>query len=552
MTPEDHKRSKQNMASMQPETFFKMVDVGWHHQYMTNTLQLNQGLGTFSEVAHMTGIDRTDWSWAPLFADLDNDGWKDLFVTNGIKRDVTNNDFKMKVDSLIAQRGKNLDFTEVMDMIPTHVSDNIFYRNTTDLGFENANSIWNVNHNFISTVQLMDLDLDGDLDLITNNLDAPASIIQNLAADYGHQSFIQFKLEGDSLNPNGIGAEIFLETSAGIEHQQVLLGRGFQSSMEPIAHFGLGSDSLVNGHIEWPDGTLTLLDELRGGTRHSVKKEFHNVEIEISKASRSLLEESDLIYHQHHENEYDDFAREILLPQRQSEHGPALAVADVNGDQLDDVFIGASHGDSPALFIQTLRGKFRQSGSQPWAEFRDSEEIGAHFFDADNDGDKDLYIAAGSTEKFLAAPAYRDQLYLNNGSGKFTHSKDALPKMLRSSQVVRSADIDSDGDLDLFVAGRNVPGAYPKTPNSFILINEDGTFVDRTKSWNKKIPFLGMVTDALFQDLDGDSVPDLVVCGEWMSIRILQEPRRHVDGEDRGVGRPEYQRMVVQSGSIRS
>lgn len=521
MTPADHKRSKQNMASMRPETFFKMVEVGWHHQYMTNTLQLNNGNGTFSEIAHLAGIDRTDWSWAPLFADLDNDGWKDLFVTNGIKRDVTNNDFKMRVDSLIAQKGSKLDFAEVMNMIPTHVSENIFYRNSTDLGFEMVNSEWNVHHKATSTgAAYADLDLDGDLDLITNNLDAPASIIQNLSADAGDQNYIQFKLEGDSLNPFGVGAKVKVESESGAQIQELMPARGFQSSVEPILHFGIGADSVTKVQIEWPDGRMWESD-LKANNRHTLSHEKAFTD-DGSDTIHVLFNESDLLRHEHVENDYNDFAKEVLLPHRQSEHGPAMAVADVNGDGLDDVFFGASLNDSPTLFIQSSTGKFSEVNSQPWTKFKASEEIGAHFFDADNDGDPDLYVAAGSTEKFLADPAYRDQLYLNNGSGKFTHAVGALPKMLRSSQVVRSADIDEDGDLDLFVGGRNVPGAYPKTPNSFILINENGVFSDHTRSWNKAIAFLGMVTDAEFADLDGDSLQDLVVCGEWIPIRFFR------------------------------
>lgn len=521
MTPADHKRSKQNMASMRPETFFKMVEVGWHHQYMTNTLQLNNGNGSFSEIAHLAGIDRTDWSWAPLFVDLDNDGWKDLFVTNGIKRDITNNDFKMRVDSLIAQKGSKLDFAEVMDMIPTHVTENIFYRNTTDLGFEMVNSKWNVHHKATSTgAAYADLDLDGDLDLITNNLDAPASIIQNLNADSGDQNYIRFSLEGDSMNPFGVGAKVKVESESGAQIQELMPARGFQSSVEPILHFGLGADTVCKVQIEWLDGRMWESD-LKANSRYTLNHEKGFTDDEFDTIHVHFYE-PDLLKHEHRENEYNDFAKEVLLPHRQSEHGPALAVADVNGDDLDDVFMGASHNDSPTLFIQSSTGKFSKANSQPWSNFKASEEIGAHFFDADNDGDQDLFVAAGSTEKFLADPAYRDQLYLNNGSGKFTHADGALPKMLRSSQVVRSADIDQDGDLDLFVGGRNVPGAYPKTPNSFILINENGVFSDHTRSWNKSIAFLGMVTDAEFADLDGDSLQDLIVCGEWMPIRFFR------------------------------
>lgn len=525
MTPPDHKRSKQNMASMRPDQFFKMVEVGWHHQYMANTLQMNNGNGSFSEVAHLTGIDRTDWSWAPLFVDLDNDGFKGLFVTNGIKRDVTNNDFKIEVRKVMQEKGTTLQFDQVMNMIPQSVSANLVYRNDGNLHFEKSNDVWNYEHAVLSSgAAYADLDLDGDMDLITNNLDAEASIIRNTTNDNGTSNYLQIELKGEKDNPFSIGSKSTLYTDHGKQYLELFHARGFQSSVEPLLHFGLGNATIDSLVIDWYDGTSTMLKPEKN-QRITVDKATANSSVKPTEKKKTLFTGVSKIIglnHIHRESIFNDFATEILLPHRQSQHGPALAIADVNADGLDDVFVGASVDRSPTLFIQDASGKFKISTSQPWDKNKHSEEIGAHFFDADGDGDKDLYVAAGSTEFPLGDKAYQDKLYLNDGSGKFKEANGALPTLLTSTQTVISADIDADGDLDLFVGGRNVPGAYPKSPNSFILINENGKFTDKTAEWSNDLRFAGMITDAVFADITEDNLPDLIVCGEWMPIRFFE------------------------------
>lgn len=526
MTPPDHKRSKQNMASMRPDQFFKMVEVGWHHQYMTNTLQMNNGNGSFSEIAHLAGIDRTDWSWAPLFVDLDNDGLKDLFVTNGIRRDVTNNDFKIQIKKVIAEKGSTLDFEQIMNMIPRSVSDNLVYRNNGDLHFDKANESWNYKHKMLSTgAAYADLDGDGDMDLITNNLDSEASIIKNTSNDNGGSRFLQVELKGEGNNPFAIGTKATLYTNSGPQYLELLHARGFQSSVEPLLHFGLGDSEMDMLVIDWYDGTSSVITELTPNERIVVDKSTTK-KLDESKTYKSVMfadiSNSSGLNHIHVESDFNDFATEILLPHRQSQHGPSLAVADVNGDDLDDVFVGSSVGNSPVLLLQTTDGKFSEAGSQPWDKNKRAEEIGAHFFDADGDDDLDLYVACGSTEFPLGDKSYQDKLYLNDGTGVFSEAKNALPAMLSSTKTVTSTDVDGDGDLDLFVGGRNVPGAYPKSANSFLLINEDGKFLDQTDEWSDELRLAGMVTDAVFADITADNLPDLILCGEWSAIRFFE------------------------------
>lgn len=526
MTPPDHKRSKQNMASMRPDQFFTMVRVGWHHQYMTNTLQLNNGNGSFSDVAHLAGIDRTDWSWAPLFVDIDNDGNKDLFITNGIRRDVTNNDFKVKIRDIMSERGNTLRFDEVMNMIPITVTDNLIYRNAGDVKFDKANETWKYKHSLTSTgAAYADLDQDGDMDLITNNLDVPASIIENTTNDEGKSNYIQLKLEGEAVNPFAVGSKVTLYSGSERQYLELQPARGFQSSVEPILHFGLGNASIDSLQVMWPDKSVSSIIHPKTNQRLTVLKSEQKSHPAFNLKPKQLFADKtkqvgiDLM---HQETEFNDFASEILLPQRQSQHGPALAVADVNGDGLDDIFVGATKGVAPTLLIQKTDGTFNSSSAQPWSKPTTSEQIGAHFFDADGDGDYDLYVANGSTEMPLGDRSYQDVLYTNDGTGKFSEAKDALPPSLTSTKVVRSVDVDGDDDLDLFVGGRNVPGAYPKSPNSMLLINDGGKFTDKTKEWSNALRFAGMVTDAAFVDITGDEKPDLIISAEWSEIRFFE------------------------------
>ena len=532
MTPPDHLRNKQNMASMRPLQFFRMVELGWHHQYMANVLQRNNGNGTYSDVAHVAGVDRTDWSWAPLFADFDNDGWKDLFITNGIWREVGNNDYKNKVKELAAEKGTSLPFDEVMALIPQAAPENYMFRNNgadksgqASLSFSKAMDSWGYHHAAVSTGgAYADLDADGDMDLVVCDVNRPVTVVENLFSGTDGVHYLQVVLKGSGANTHAIGAAVSLHTKAGQQVLEQSLTRGFQSSVEPLLHFGIGDLSIDSLVVDWTDGTRTVLNDV---------KPDHRITVDHASAARTPRRpkpEAEVLFaenagalgldHKHTESVFDDFAAEILLPHRQSQHGPGLSVADVNGDGRDDVFTGNGSGTPAVLFLQHANGGFRKAPEQPWAAMKDQEVIGSHFFDADGDGDLDLYAASGSTEFGASSDHYQDILYVNDGKGNFTFDTNgALRGVTSSTQRVASADIDADGDLDLFVGGRNEPGAYPAAPKSYLLMNNGGSFTDAIAEKAPELERAGMITDAVFTDLNGDRKPDLIVCGEWMPVR---------------------------------
>lgn len=523
MTPPDHERSKQNMASMRPKDFDKMTRIGWHAQYMANQLHLNNGDGTFSEVGHLAGVDRTDWSWAPLFVDLDNDGWKDLFVSNGVWRDITNNDFEIQLKRIKEERqGRPIRYEDIAPLLPFSPLQNHVFRNRGDLTFAKAMAEWGYQHAGVSTgASVADLDADGDMDLVVVDVNGPMKVVENRSRQRDGSHYLQLALRGPKGNPFAVGARALLYAGGTVQHAELVHARGFQSSVEPLLHFGLGTGGVDSVLLQWPDGTWSRIDGPKADQRIAVA--YDAVPRERRARSRPTTWFTEVTARSapgigHTENSFDDFQAESLLPHRQSTHGPALVAGDVNGDALDDLFLGASTGHAPRLLIQASGARFVPASAQPWSEHRDQEIIGAHLFDADGDGDADLYTAAGSTEWPAPSARYQDRLYLNDGRGRLTEADDALPGMPWPTQAVVSDDIDGDGDQDLFVGGRNVPGAYPSAPRSVLLRNEGGRFTDATTTWCARLAEVGMVTGAAFADLDADGRKDLVVTGEWMPV----------------------------------
>ncbi|WP_242117421.1 VCBS repeat-containing protein [Aestuariivivens sediminicola] len=524
MAPEDHIRSKKNMASMNTSSFYDMVKNEYHHQYMVNTLQLNRGNGQFSEIAQLSGVAKTDWSWAPLIADYDNDGLKDIFITNGILKDMGDQDFRTKLGELYAQKG-NPDFEEVTALQPSNKLKNYAYKNSGNLKFTNATSSWGLNSKTQSNGSAYaDFDNDGDLDLVINNINDKAQIYRNNDT----HNFIQIRLIGNPNNTAAIGTKVTISVNGEKQYQELYTSRGFLSSVHNILNFGIGEATTIDEVlVEWPGNTITRLTELKANQIIVLNEK----EAKVPKSEK--IEEQQTVFKQvapdqlgisfkHLENEHDDFKEQILLPHSQSTNGPFVDKADVNKDGLEDIFIGGAKGQSGVLYIQKADGGFEKRSDAVWEMDKDYEDLGVLFFDADNDGDQDLYVVSGGSEFEQGSMYYQDRLYINDGNGDFTKSLDRLPKISSSGQCVKASDIDGDGDLDLFVGGRVIADKYPYPPLSYILINENNKFIDKTESVCPQIRNVGLVTDAIFTDYDNDGDDDLIVVGEWMPITIFQ------------------------------
>jgi hypothetical protein len=523
MTPEDHYRSKTNMASMSTEAFNTLVEAGAHHQYMANALQINTGMGSFSDVANLAGISNTDWSWASLLVDLDNDGWKDIVVSNGIKKDVDNNDYRTIVKNLGKMTSAE-ELYQVSKNTPSVPISNYIFRNKGSLEFENVSKDWGFDTpSFSSGMAYGDLDGDGDLDIVINNMDAPAFVYENKATG----NFLKIELKGSDKNRFGIGAKAIIHHNGKKQIVENNVTRGFISSVEPGLFFGLGKDlDIEKVEVIWPDGKVNVFENVRANKVLIAKYSKAKPRVKEIIESETLVSEiktSDIgLDYLHKENEFDDYAEEILLPHKLSQNGPFSAVGDVNGDDLEDIFFGGAAGQSGILYIQKEHGLFEKSTSQPWEQEKDSEDLGCLFLDVDGDNDLDLFIASGGSEFKRGNILLKDRLYINNGFGEFVKSNKALPVILESSQCVKSADIDNDGDLDLFVGTRLIPGKYAFPATSYILINENGKFKKASTETAPDLKNIGMVTDAVFTDIDQDGDQDLMIVGEWMQIVVLE------------------------------
>ncbi len=538
MTPEDNRRNKANMASMNIAGFWEIVNYGLGYQYMQNSVQLNNGIGEdglphFSDISRITGMSSTDWSWAGLLADLDNDGWKDVFITNGTRRDINNKDYFNKIEKATYQEKKEFENLDLTLNMPSEKVDNYAFKNNGDLTFSPAIKDWGLSfEGFSNGASYADLDNDGDLEVIVNNIDAPSVIYQNKTVDLGKGNFLRIHLQGNKKNPLGLGTKVTLKNKGQTQYQESTMTRGFQSSVEPMIHFGIGKeDSVEELTITWSDGKEEVLKNI--SANQVLKIDYNNAQKInapttgfTSKLFSNITSKSGVDF-SHLENEFNDYKHEILLPHRYSMNGPALAVGDVNGDGLDDFYVGGAMNQRAALYLQNKNETFDLTPQDMWNGEAAYEDIGASLFDADLDGDLDLYVVSGGNEAKANTKHYQDRLYLNDGKGKFEKNNNALPSILVSGSRVKVGDYDGDGDLDLFVGGRIVPRAYPKPVKSFILKNEykeTGVlkFTDVTEEVAPELLEAGLVTDAVWLDYDLDKKLDLVIVGEWMPITFLK------------------------------
>jgi enediyne biosynthesis protein E4 len=538
MNPEDNYRKKKNMGAISYYVYQNMIYGQYALQYIRNTLQLNQGpsIGNndsigdpvFSDIGFLAGVAETDWSWAPSVADFDNDGLRDIIITNGYPRDVTDRDFgafRSKASLLVSKQ-------ELIEQIPQIKVSNYAFRNTGSLKFENVTEAWGMNQPAFSYGAVYaDLDNDGDLDYVVNNINDEAFVYENKLAK---TNFLAVKFAGDPQNKKGLGAIVELYADSVLQVYENFPWRGYLSTVTDMAHFGLGKNSTVDSvRITWPDGKQQLLKNVTANQvlQVDIKNAIPSLASPPVQASGNLF--SDVtqslgINYRHLETDFVDFDVQRLLLHKFSQYGPGLAAGDIDGNGLDDIVVGGNTLKEPTLLLQQANGKFLEKilPAPKGTDVRKSETMGILLFDADGDNDPDIYCVSGSNEFTANTKSYQDRIYINNGKGDFVSDIGWLPPIYTSKSCVKASDYDLDGDLDLFVGGRVMPGRYPQPVSSYIFRNDCDAgkvqFTDVTKEVAPALMNIGLVCDAIWTDFDNASGPDLIIAGEWMPLKVLR------------------------------
>jgi enediyne biosynthesis protein E4 len=552
MLPEGNLRRKTVIHSPNYTSYINNEKYGYGHQYTRNMLQLNNGNGTFSEIGQLAGIHQTEWSWSPLFADVDNDGFRDLLVTNGFPRDITDRDFG---NFRNGPAGNIASIEFFLDSIPVVKVPNYAFKNNGDLTFTDATQSWGMfEPSFSNGAAVADLDNDGDLDYVVNNINSEIFLYENTLYSAGEKEsntkhYLRIKLEGKeknklgnrSGNESGLGASVKIHYNHGkMQYAYHSVYRGYLSTVEDVIHFGLDTVSSVDTLVvEWPDGNRNTLFNVKADQVLKVSHKNaapYTVNEQVDKAVPLLKEITAQtgIRYVHQEDDKIDFNLQRTIPHKFSQSGPGIAVGDINADGLDDFYVGGSAHHSGILYQQSKNGTFKSKELKK-SKTSDEEDQGALFFDSDNDGDQDLYVVSGTFEYPPDSEKHQDRLYNNDGNGNFTLNLAALPSTTSSGSCVRAADIDADGDLDLFVGGRIVPGQFPYPAENYLLVNEDGVFKNKISEWCPALQSVGMITDAIWTDVDSDNIVDLIVVGEFMPITVYKNNGKQLSKTNSGL-----------------
>lgn len=538
MLPYKESALKRSAVPMPYDEAKMQREYGYYYQYTRNTLQLNRGvdpsgIALFSEIAPLAGVEATDWSWSPLLCDFNNDGWQDLFVTNGIQHRPNDKDYLHFMQHYSVSQDINGAISaqdmKLISLMPAAPLANHMFKNNGNLTFTDMSKAWGAGQKgFSNGAAYADLNNDGAVDLVVNNVNKPAYILRNNARKRTDNHYLSIKLDGKGKNTFGIGSKVYVYSGKHEFYRAEYVTRGFESSSDPVMHFGLGRIKTIDSlRIIWPNWDTQKLVHISDDTLLTLNQrdahgKWNYTRPKINTVFREINPQKLGIDFEHKEDQFNDFKFEPLLPHKLSTEGPKIAVADVNHDGLQDFYVGGARGQAGVLYVQQKNGRFKKMNEPAFDADKDKEDIGALFFDANGDGSPDLYVVSGGNEFPGHAPQMEDRLYLNDGSGHFTRSKGMIPAIYTNGSCVKAADFDGDGDMDLFIGGRSVPRQYGVVPQSYLLRNDGkGHFTDVTNQVAPGLQHIGMVTDAVWTDYDHDGKPDLIVVGEWMPITVF-------------------------------